>query len=238
MLALGTCLPGLGCEPEPVREDRFARRFIPFEAKWRRESQIPKRPQKKPVMVIWEVSRFAPGSIPSPEQEAAAKDLIERSHAAAQAHGWDDFEKGLADSYYLAPDDELHYANDEFLLDDAILDPERPEFLMYYPTKDGMALAGFMFFVRERMERGPQIGGPLTVWHYHIFSRRRCYRDDIISIGMVWDLKHCKQASHKSPEMLHIWLVDHPGGPFATSMFLDPSLLPALLEKRMRERGY
>ena len=37
---------------------------------------------------------------------------------------------------------------------------------------------------------------------------------------------------HRSPEMLHIWLVDHPRGPFSTSMYLEPKLMMKLLEKR------
>jgi hypothetical protein len=38
--------------------------------------------------------------------------------------------------------------------------------------------------------------------------------------------------THRSPEMIHIWLVDHPLGPFSTSMHLDPKLMMGLLEKR------
>ena len=133
----------------------------------------------------------------------------------------------MADSFELLPDDDLHYFNEEFLLDDAVLDPERPEFLMYYPTQDGMALTGLMFFTRSSdSEHGPQIGGPLTVWHYHMYSHPRCFRHGIVAIGMLWDLKECAQASHRTPEMLHVWLVDHPSGPFATQMYIEPSLLP------------
>lgn len=38
--------------------------------------------------------------------------------------------------------------------------------------------------------------------------------------------------------MLHVWLIDRPGGPFATPMYVEPESLPALLAKRMAERGY
>ena len=43
-----------------------------------------------------------------------------------------------------------------------------------YPTAEGQKLAGFMFQTNERYDRGPQLGGPLTVWHYHVFNRLRC----------------------------------------------------------------
>ena len=38
--------------------------------------------------------------------------------------------------------------------------------------------------------------------------------------------------------MMHADPVDHPDGQFDTRMRIDPALLPNLLEKRMRERGY
>jgi hypothetical protein len=57
------------------------------------------------------------------------------------------------------PDDDRHFMSEEFLLDDRILDPERPEFLMYYATPEGMALTGLMFYVRSVGDWGPQIGG-------------------------------------------------------------------------------
>ena len=130
--------------------------------------------------------------------------------------------------------------SDEFLLDDRILDPQRPEFLMYYRTRKGMVLTGFMFFGRSIEDRGLQVGGPLTVWHYHVWNRRRCFRDGVIAISFLKRGEDCPggETGYRSPEMMHVWLVDHPSGPFATRMHIDPTLLPNLLAKRMRERGY
>lgn len=42
----------------------------------------------------------------------------------------------------------------------------------------------------------------------------------------------------RSPEMMHVWLIDRPRGPFATSMHLNPAKLGVLLAKRKQERGY
>jgi hypothetical protein len=240
VVALCTAAIGLGCDRGPARQDRYARRFLPTEPHWRLESEIPAKPQKTPMMVIWELSRIAPYTPPTLEQQRAADDLIERSHAAVQAHGWDDYEKGIADGFKLMPDDDRHYMNEEFLLDDRILDPERPEFLMYYSTPDGMELAGLMFYVRSIGEWGPQIGGPLTIWHYHVWSRKRCLRQDVIPVGFLKPGEDCPggEIRHESDEMMHVWLVDHPNGPFATRMYINPALLPRLLARRMRERGY
>lgn len=37
--------------------------------------------------------------------------------------------------------------------------------------------------------------------------------------------------NHRTPEMLHVWLLDHPQGRFATRMELPPETLKALAER-------
>lgn len=176
-------------------------------------------------MVIWEVSSYPPGSTPTPKQQRAADELVERCREAAVAHGWHDFEKGLADGFD-SSDDDRHYENEAFLLDDRILDCDRPEYLIYYPNPEGSRdLMGFMFFARTPTERGPQVGGPLTVWHFHRWSKKQCTVDGIVEIGWAVD-GECEKGigTYRSPEMLHVWLVDRPNGPFSTSMHLEEYL--------------
>jgi hypothetical protein len=36
----------------------------------------------------------------------------------------------------------------------------------------------------------------------------------------------------RSPQMLHVWLVDHPEGPFARRMQIRPAMLERLIEER------
>lgn len=224
--------------------ERWTRRFVPPEADkydsdrdaWVPESQADNGPETEPGMVIWEVSEFQPGSEPTAEQRRAADDLVERCYAAALRHGWDDFEKGAADGF--SPVDRHHYRNDEFMLDDRVLDPDHPETLMYYATPEGQRLAGMMFFARDRDARGRQIGGPLTIWHYHSWFRAQCV---VKGLSQNWSVDgKCAKGvpSHRSGEMMHVWLVDHPSGRFATPMFLPYPILSAGLEKRLRERGF
>ena len=99
-------------------------------------------------------------------------------------------------------------------------------------------LVGYMFYVARADERGAQLGGPLTVWHYHVWSRARCFVRDVLPVGLAGPAGGCERGDvrFRSPEMLHVWLVDHPKGPFATSMNLDPILLGQLLRKRDAER--
>jgi hypothetical protein len=228
-LLLGASSLGCPREEEPILRERFARRFLPFGPEWRRESEIPSAPQRYPRMVIWEVSEYPPGSTPTPEQRRAAEDLLARCRAAAVEHGWHDYQKGLADGFhpYVSSDGEVnphdhHYRNDANMLDDRILDCDHPEYLMYHPRSDGRReLVGYMFFARTPTERGPQIGGPLTVWHFHKWSIAQCMVNELLDVGWALD-GSCEQGvpSHRSAEMMHVWLVDRPGGTFSSSMHL------------------
>ena len=38
--------------------------------------------------------------------------------------------------------------------------------------------------------------------------------------------------------MIHTWLIDHPAGPFGTSMVLPPDVVTVGLKKRLEERGF
>ncbi|MDE0911868.1 MAG: hypothetical protein OSB60_15510 [Myxococcota bacterium] len=232
------CLTGCDTAPPPELSDRWARRVVPFEQTWRRESQIPKKPQKSPKMVLWELSELEPGTTPSAEQEAWAKDFVEACYRAALENGWYDFKKGLGDGYQLMFQDRRHYENREFILDDRVLDAQRPEFLMYYGTPKGKRLSGFMFYVDKPLARGPQPGGNLSIWHYHVWKRALCLRNGLTSVGISDESGGCKEGtpSHRSPEMLHVWLIDHPEGAFTTSMMIEPTLFASLVDQRMKDR--
>ena len=220
---------------EPVR-DRFVR--LRNAQLWERESAVPIEAQSSPLMLIWEVTRD-PFSAQTPEQARSADDLVERSFLAAERNGWFDYERGVAAGYQPIYSDRTHYANREYVLDDVVLDPERPEFLMYYESEGRMELAGFMFLVNEPLAYGPQIGGPETLWHYHRWSTSLCLLEGLVVVGELGNKSACERgiSSDRSPEMIHVWLVDHPEGRFATSMSLDRQLLRRLVEARKAERG-
>ena len=237
---MGLLLSSWGCSVETTGPERFARQFLPYSEEWISERSMPKSPQKKPAMTIWELTRFSPGSKPTPEQRAAAEDLIDRCERAVQSNGWESFDQAVADGYRLVEGDRQHHYRSDYILDDRILDPEHPEFLMYYPTPERRRLVGFMFYVRKPLERGPQIGGPLTVWHYHIWSELVCFVEGMYALGQSATRGRCPDnlvPKYRSPEMLHVWLIDRPNGPFATKMYLDPKSVKAAIEKRDRERS-
>ena len=75
-------------------------------------------------------------------------------------------------------------------------------------------------------QRGPQVAGPLSEWHFHI-DRRMCYEQGVLPIDTIDERGSCGAGfpNIRSPEMLHVWFFDHPDGRFATSMGLSEELL-------------
>jgi hypothetical protein len=240
----------------PENKERYARRFFPPDVNWILESEIPDTekastfvntahshntlpadPLKPLTEVIWEVSLFPPGTEPTMKEREAAKKLVERSYESAARNRWFDFDKARADGF--AVSSQSHYVKEKYVFDNAILDPERPEFLMFYDTPEGKKFTGYMFFVNEPLARGPQIGGPLTLWHYHIFSGDLCFERGLMPVGLPENAKCTRGVpQRRSPEMLHVWLIDHPGGQFSTQMIFPTDTLRSALERRFRERGY
>ena len=233
-----------GCSRDRVNE-RFVRRFFnvlgSVHEEWRPESAMPDKPQKRPFNVVWEVTRYR-GAEPTDAQRQAASTLVAQCLRAAEQKGWFDFEAGRRQGYRLQDHDENHYYNWQYIVDGVILDPERPEYLMYYQTESGPQLLGFMFLVGDPLQEGPQIGGPLTVWHYHVFARPICYREGLLPVGepLLGPGATCAEGMprQRSPEMLHVWILDRPGGPFATPMAIDPKLIPDLVRRRAEGRPY
>ena len=136
---------------------------------------------------IFEVTRYPDRAEATEEEMARANELRQQVFASAKAHGWFDFEQATRDGYYLMFGDEVHYVNESFVTDDGVLDPDRPESLLYYETVYGKRLAAAMFLARARDEHGPQIAGPLAVWHHHLFANPGCLLYDLILVGMAGD---------------------------------------------------
>jgi hypothetical protein len=108
---------------------------------------------------------------------------------------------------------DFHAENPAYGADGRILDPERPETLVYAMSSDGRpVLLGAMFSMPDRSEPGPAVGGPLTVWHAH----------DHLCIGLTppgltgirSPLGACPMGAIEipiTPQMIHVWTV--PGAP-------------------------
>lgn len=191
------------------------------------EGEIPEDPT-----TLVELSRYHPDCPPDAELDASAEDFVKQAYRTAVERGWDNFDRASRDGFEphkAHAHNQTHFVNYEYVLDDRLMNPGAPEYLMYYPTDDGPLLVGMMFMVRELGEHGPQFGGANTVWHYHAYEKPACIeRMQISSARDTPDGPVCETgelAGFKSPEMMHVWFVDHPQGAFATSMQLPPAVL-------------
>ena len=172
---------------------------------------------------------------PTVEQRQWADEFVARSWSSAKRHGWLDFEKSKTDGFEPLWSDREHYQNRAFVFDDKILDPDRPEFLMYRDTPRGKLLVGFMYFTRTLEEHGPMPGGSLAPWHYHPWNGRGyCAEGGILPVSRPDGQGRCPKGERvsRSAEMLHVWFVDHPLGPYADAMLfpdstsvVDPTLI-------------
>ena len=172
---------------------------------------------------MYELSQY-PNQEATQAHVAAADKLVKDSFDAAVRYGWFSKDKGLSDGFEKMYGDPVHFVNKEYVFDDEILNPDKPEVLMYYKTDQGDFLMGVMFIASE--QRGPQVAGPLSKWHYHI-DRRMCYERGVLPIGRIEEGGTCETGTPRirSPEMLHVWFFDHPEGKLATRMGLSEELL-------------
>ena len=195
---------------------------------WKVETVLRPEPQASPSMLMFEVNRF-PNRNPTRVEIFRARKLGQASFRAARANGWLDIEKARADGFEPFFGDPTHFVKNEYLRDEAVVNPNRPEYLMYYPDPENAGkkiLVGVMYRVRKPLDHGPQIGGPMTLWHYHVWKEEVAYCVDefYAIVGEKDAAGDCSAGdpAHYSPEMLHVWFVKHPRGPFSALMSLPP----------------
>jgi uncharacterized membrane protein len=82
---------------------------------------------------------------------------------------------------------------------------------------------GFMYFTRELYDIGPTPAGPLAQWHYHPYETPRCAIKGLWTVARPDDNGVCAEGIpvDRTPEMFHVWFVDHPLGRF-TEMNIVP----------------
>ncbi len=105
----------------------------------------------------------------------------------------------------------VHWDNRSHRFDDAILDPSRPEALIYANTYSGPFLLGAMFLMPEQEMKGPRFGGCLTRWHTHPLCRPPT------GPAFPWNGACPPGTSYagETPDALHVWVVPMEGGPYA-----------------------
>jgi len=112
-----------------------------------------------------------------------------------------------------------HYVKWSYVDDGHILDPTRPESIVY-EMRDGKqtaVAAMYMMPFGSKFTQTPDVGGPLTQWHVH---SSLCLTDDPnqkVLAGFTFGTNPCPAHTTKAGNtpMLHVWTIPNRCGPFA-----------------------
>jgi hypothetical protein len=205
-----------------------------IQPEWHRELETEIRNYNR-TKLIYEVTKH-PYELPDVHHREAARELLERSIRAVRENNWNNLDEALKDGFIPNQSDGSHFHNIANIQDGKTLVPGQPEYLIFNTNADGQnVLAGFMYLVNTRSKSGPQIGGPLTQWHYHVFAKDYCFEQGNILLADVTQKENCPNGTllDTTTEMLHVWFVDHPDGRFGTRMDLPAESYKSFLyEKR------
>lgn len=148
----------------------------------------------------------------TPAEQAAADQLHAQTVEALAKYA--DPAVAVADGYAVdgVRGQDFHAPHATYGEDGRIFDPERPEHLVYAESDRGPLLLGAMFETESVADAGPQVGGPLTVWHRH---EQVCFTVLPPTVaGMTSPYGVCPLGSVAVPwtgEMIHVWTA--PGAP-------------------------
>ena len=158
----------------------------------------------------------------TPQQQAAAENLLSASLISLPY--WEDYRTAEAEGFVSIGDGATgyeHFINWEYAADDNVLDPARPESLMYATAGGGRELVAAMYMAAPgtSLEDVPEFGGALTQWHVH---DNLCFFDppdgEGARVGSVTPPEQdCPAGLFRFPAtpMIHVWITPHPCGPFA-----------------------
>lgn len=153
----------------------------------------------------------------TPKQQAEAENIVATTLSVLPK--WEDPEVAEAAGFRSIGDGSTgteHLMNQENMDDDIILDPNKPESLVY-DIKDGrreLAAAMYMTKPGVPLDEVPTLGGSLVQWHVH---QNLCYNDQGKVAGITNAEGKCRPGLVKPEEtpMIHVWIRPHPCGPFA-----------------------
>jgi hypothetical protein len=116
-----------------------------------------------------------------------------------------------------------HYVNWSYINDGHILDPARPESIVFQRRNEQQVAVAAMYSLPfgSSFADVPDVGGALTQWHVH---NNLCLTDDPtqrIILRFTAADGTCPTGTSKASNtpMLHVWTVPNPCGPFAALEF-------------------
>jgi hypothetical protein len=153
----------------------------------------------------------------TPEEQARAENLLAATvtllpqwadPAYDEAHGFRSIHDGGLGTE--------HYVNPEFMNDNTILDPSKPESLVFDTTVTPKKLVAAMYMAipGTPLDKVPDIGGPLTQWHIH---NNLCFNTEGKVAGLTNSDGSCTPPLVQGglTPMIHVWIEPHKCGPFA-----------------------
>jgi hypothetical protein len=157
-------------------------------------------------------------AVATPEEQSAAAQLLAATRASIARY--QDPAAAIAAGYKPGPvsnaDPLLHFENKANA--HAVLDPNRPQALVYTRTTHGLRLIGAMYQMSQAGQWGPDPGGPLTQWHQH---EGICFSPFGIEFSFETPFWTCPVGSTSitTSPMLHVWIIDNgKNGPFAADL--------------------
>jgi len=160
----------------------------------------------------------ATNDVATPEQVAAAQQLYDATAVAIAPYR--DWHAAWAAGYRPGGPQNMpstHWMNQHNVDAGYVMDPRHPQGLVYANTKHGPVLLGAMFQMQHIGQFGPDPGGPLTAWHQH---ENICFTPFGFEFSFMTPTATCPIGAidiSASP-MLHVWIVDNPGGRFAVDI--------------------
>jgi hypothetical protein len=126
------------------------------------------------------------------------------------------------DGYYSVGDaatHDEHFVKWSYVDDGHILDPTRPECLVYEMRngKKTLVAAMYMLSFGSRFTDAPDVGGALTQWHFHPSDCLTDSPDKKVLLNRGFFAGPCPPGTSDAfnMPMLHVWIVPNRCGPFA-----------------------
>jgi hypothetical protein len=155
----------------------------------------------------------------TPEQQARAENLI--AITLLRLPQWADYKTAEAAGFKSIGDaltGDEHFINVANFDDGHILNPDRPESLVYEPNlrtgEKTLVAAMYMLSPDQTLDDVPDVGGKLTQWHIH---NNLCFTAGGQVAGLTNGDGGCRAPLVKGSQapMIHVWITPHPCGPFA-----------------------
>jgi len=211
------CLTGCGASADRAARTATPPSSTPGTATAPRNSTGPAPTADDPTEL-----RGGPGV--SPAQLRRASKLL--SSTIASLPRWATPAQAYAAGYRSIGDTESkdeHYVNWKYVNDRHILDPQRPESIVF-EHHDGEQVAVAAMYslpIGSTFADVPDVGGALTQWHVH---RNLCLTNDPeqkIILRFTASDGSCPTGTSKASNtpMLHVWTEPNPCGPFAALEF-------------------